>query len=223
MPKRAERRKVFIVDDHPVFRDGLSGLIEREDDLTVCGQAHEGSAALSAIERLKPEVALVDIGLPGRSGLELIKDLRKVRPETLVLVISMHDEGLYAERVLRAGGRGYVMKQEGPERILQAIRDVLDGRISVSGKMSARFLETLADGQEKSGSPIGRLSDRELEILRFVGLGRDSHEIATLLNLSPKTVDAHRTNIRLKLGLKNHTELISYAARWLESRAAAVG
>ena len=217
MSARNQRRKVFIVEDHPVFRDGLTGLIDREPDLQVCGHAGDSSHALASIERLKPEVALVDIGLPGRSGLELIKDIRAARPETGVLVISMHDETLYAERVIRAGARGYIMKQEGPEKILLAIRQVLAGQIFLSSKVSVRILESFAGFQKNEGETVSRLSDRELEVLRLVGQGKDSHEIGTQLNLSPKTVDVHRTNIRKKLELKNSIELISFAARWVET------
>jgi DNA-binding NarL/FixJ family response regulator len=209
-------RKLFIVDDHPVFREGLVTLIEQVEGLTVCGQADNTAQALTAAVDLKPELMLVDIGLPGRSGLELIKDLQAVCPETGVLVISMHDETLYAERVLRAGGRGYIMKQEGPEKILQAIRSVLNGQIYLSSRMSVRILDAFSGHRDKSSSPISRLTDRELEILQLVGQGRDSHAIAEQLNLSSKTVDAHRTHIKEKLSLKNHTELISYAARWME-------
>jgi len=217
MSARTQRRKVFIVEDHPVFRDGLTGLIDHEPDLEVCGHAGDSKVALATIERLKPDVALVDIGLPGRSGLELIKDIRAVRPETVVLVISMHDENLYAERVIRAGARGYIMKQEGPENILNAIRQVLAGQIFLSSKVSVRILETFAGFQKDGGEAVSRLSDRELEVLRLVGHGKDSHQIASQLNLSSKTVDVHRTNIRRKLELKSSIELISFAARWVES------
>src|SRR6266568_6996965 len=154
--KQKERNKIFIVDDHPVFREGLAGLIRAEADLTVCGEANSAPQALTAIERLKPDLVLVDIGLPGRSGLELIKDIRAVRSETAVLVISMHGETLYAERVLRAGGRGYIMKQEGPEKMLHAIHLVLDGQIYLSGKMSVRILDAFAGGRGKASSPIAR-------------------------------------------------------------------
>ena len=218
LPKPKTRKNIFIVDDHPVFREGLCGVIRREGDLTVCGEADGAAQALTAIERLNPDLALVDIGLPGRSGLELIKDLRAARPDNAVLVISMHDEALYAERVLRAGGRGYIMKQEGPEKILQAIRLVLAGQIYLSSKMSVRILDTFSGRHNRGGSPISRLTDRELEILQLVGQGKDSHEIARQLNLSYKTVDAHRGHIKEKLELRNHTELISYAARWIEAQ-----
>jgi DNA-binding NarL/FixJ family response regulator len=212
-------KQIFIVDDHPVFREGLVGLVKREADLAVCGEADNASQALSGIESSKPDLVLADIGLPGKNGLELVKDIRAVHPEMAVLVISMHDETLYAERVLRAGGRGYIMKQEGPEKILQAIRQVLDGQISLSGKMSARILDSLSDRRAKTDSPIARLTDREFEILQLIGQGKDSHDIAELLHLSVKTVDAHRGHIKEKLELKNGTELIVYAARWVETQS----
>ena len=219
--KQKEGKKIFIVDDHPVFREGLAGLIRGEADLTVCGEANSAPQALTAIERFKPDLVLVDIGLPGRSGLELIKDIRALRPETAVLVISMHGESLYAERVLRAGGRGYIMKQEGPEKILQAIRQVLGGQLYLSGSMSSRILDAFSGNHTQGGSAISRLSDRELEVLQLVGQGKDSRAIAKQLNLSFKTVDAHRGRIKAKLALKNHTELISYAARWVETQGTA--
>ncbi len=216
-------KKIFIVDDHPVYREGLATLIRREPGLTVCGEADNAGRALTAIERLKPDLVLVDIGLPGRSGLELVKDIRAVRRDLAVLVVSMHDESLYAERVLRAGGGGYIMKQEGPEKMLQAIRQVLNGEIYVSGRMAGRVLDMLGGRGLRNETAVGRLTDRELEILQLVGEGKDSHTIAKQLHLSFKTVDAHRGHIKDKLGLRNHTELISYAARWLESQAPARG
>ncbi len=214
-------KQIFIVDDHPVFREGLVGLVKRETDLAVCGEADNAPQALTDIQSVKPDLVLADIGLPGKSGLELVKDIRAVCPEMAVLVISMHDETLYAERVLRAGGRGYIMKQEGPEKILQAIRQVLDGQISVSAKMSARILDALSDRRAKTNSPIARLTDREFEILQLIGQGKDSHAIAEQLHLSIKTVDAHRGNIKEKLELESGTELICYAARWMETQTPA--
>ena len=213
-----QRKRILIVDDHPVFRDGLLGLIEREGDLTVCGEANDARQALAASERLKVDLILVDIGLPGKSGFELIKDIRAVRPQTSVLVISMHDETLYAERVLRAGGRGYIMKQEGPEKILHAIRQVLNGQVYVSPRISARILDALSGRRDGAASPIALLTDREFEILRLIGQGKDSRAVARQLGLSIKTVDAHRAHIKAKLELKSGTELIVYAARWLETQ-----
>lgn len=168
LPAQPERKQIFIVDDHPVFREGLVGLVKREADLAVCGEADNAPQALAGIEQLKPDLVLVDIGLPGKSGLELTKDLRAMLPAIAVLVISMHDETLYAERVLRAGGRGYIMKQEGPEKILQAIRHVLDGQISVSGKMSGRILHALSNPRARTDSPIAQLTDREFEIFQLI-------------------------------------------------------
>ena len=219
--KRKSHKTIFIVDDHPMFREGLASLVRMETDLAICGEASDASQALTAIERLKPDVALIDISLPGRSGLELVKDLRAARPATALLVISMHDETLYAERVLRAGGRGYIMKQEGPEKMRQAIRQVADGQIYLSTKMSVRILDAFAGQRRRTSSPIGQLTDRELEILQLVGRGQDSHAIAKQLNLSFKTVDAHRGHIKEKLELRNHTELITFAARWVQAQATA--
>jgi len=219
LPEQAERKQIFIVDDHPVFREGLVALVKRESDLAVCGEADNVPTALTAIQRLNPDLVLADIGLPGKSGLEMIKDLRAILPEIAVLVISMHDETLYAERVLRAGGRGYLMKQEGPEKMLLGIRQVLGGQIYLSGKMSLRILDALSNRRGKSDSPVARLTDRELEILQLIGRGKDSHAIAELLHVSFKTVDAHRGHIKEKLELKSGTELICYAARWVTTEA----
>lgn len=219
MMSNSTAKKIFIVDDHPVFRDGLAGLVKRETDLAVCGEADNATQALAAIESSRPDLVLADIGLPGKSGLELVKDIHAVCPQMAVLVISMHEEMLYAERVLRAGGRGYVMKQEGPEKILQAIRQVLDGQISVSGKISSRILDASSDRRARTNSPIFRLNDREFEILQLIGQGMDSRAIAGQLRLGVKTVDAHRGCIKEKLGLNSGTELVCYAARWVETHS----
>ena len=218
LSKQTQPKRIFIVDDHPVFREGLVGLIKREGDLTVCGEANDARQAMAAFERAKFDLLLLDISLPGKSGLELIRDIRAVRPNTAVLVISMHDESLYAERVLRAGGRGYIMKQEGPEKILQAIRQVLRGEVYVSAKVSDRILDAFSNRRARTSSPIARLTDREFEVLRLIGQGKDSRAIAKQLNLSVKTVDAHRGHIKDKLDIKSGTELICYAARWLETQ-----
>jgi DNA-binding NarL/FixJ family response regulator len=216
MPEKP--RKVFIVDDHPVFRDGLVGLVKREPSLTICGEAENAAQALTEIQRLNPDLVLADIGLPGRSGLELIKDIQALLPGTPVLVISMYEETLYAERVLRAGGRGYIMKQAGPEKIVEAIHRVLDGQMAVTGKISARILDAFSGRRGKDSSPIACLSDREFEIFQLIGKGEDSHAIAQLLNISSKTVDAHRGRIKEKLDLKSGTELIVHAARYVEAQ-----
>jgi DNA-binding NarL/FixJ family response regulator len=219
--QKTQNKRVFIIDDHPVFREGLAGLLKREADLTVCGEVGDAQAGLAGVQRLKPDLVLVDIGLPGKSGLELVKDLRALHPDLAVLVISMYDEALYAERVLRAGGRGYIMKQEGPEAILRAIRQVVNGQIYLSGSMSGRILDAFSTPRSGARSPISRLTDRELEVLQLLGQAKDSYAIAKQLHVSTKTVDAHRGKIKEKLNLNNSTELICYAARWVESQAQA--
>lgn len=184
--------------------------------MEVCGEADTAAEAFSKIDALAPDLVMTDIGLPGKGGLELIQDIHAINPALPVVVVSMHEEKLYAERVLRAGGRGYVMKQAGPAKMLQAIRTVLSGRIAVSEAISAGILDNLSRPPAKDGGPaMGKLSNREFEILRLIGQGRDSHNIAEALHLSIKTVDTHRGNIRIKLGLKNSTELIHYAVRWV--------
>lgn len=216
--KPKDARRIFIVDDHPVFREGVAALIHRAADLDVCGEADNAQQAFAAVEKLKPDLVLVDIGLPGKSGLELVHELHALAPGMFILVISMFDELLYAERVLRAGGRGYIMKQEGPEKVFQAVRHVLEGQVYLSGKMSGSILDSLS-GHAKKPSAIGALSDRELEILRLIGHGHDSHDIAKQLNLSSKTVDSHRGHIKQKLDFKSGTELICFAARWVATQS----
>jgi DNA-binding NarL/FixJ family response regulator len=212
------RTKVLIVEDHPVFRDGLVQLLGREADLMVCGQADTAPQALKAVSTLKPDLVLVDLGLPGKSGLELVKDLRVMQPDLPVLVISMHDESLYADRILRAGAHGYIMKQERPDEIVVAIRQVLRGQIYLSGKMSGRMLDAFSGRRPKmDNSRVAALTDRELEILQWIGRGKSSHEIAEGLHLSPKTVDTHRAHIKQKLMLKSAMELTCFAARWTET------
>ena len=214
------RMRVLIVDDHPMTRAGLVHVINHEPDLTVCAQAENAADALDAVYAREPDLVLADITLPGKSGLELVKDIRAMRPGLPILVISMHDESLYAERVLRAGARGYITKHEGGKKLIQAIRQVLSGQIYVSEKMSAQILETFSGGQAGSvRSLIAQLSDREFEVFELLGEGLSARAIAGRLHLSTKTVDVHRANIKVKLAIKTTSELISYAARWIEHRA----
>ena len=212
-----ETKRILIVDDHPMIREGLRTLISREPGLIVCGEAETAADALKATAELDPDLVLVDIGLPGRNGLELIKDLRAFHPALPILVLSMHDELLWAERVLRAGARGYVMKREAGPVMVQAIRQVLANQLCVSDKISARILESFA-GHRVESSPLGLLSDREFEVFELIGRGKSTAEIAGDLHLSTKTVEAHRAKIKEKLELKTMPELISFAARWVETQ-----
>lgn len=220
-PVAKKKKRIFIVDDHPMMRSGLTQLVNNEFDLTICGEAETAHQALDAIAEARPDLVLADITLPGKSGLELIKDIQAMYPGLAVLAISMHDEAIYTERVLRAGGRGYIMKQEGGKRLMLAIRQVLSGQIYVSDKMSAHILEIFSGrGADSSRSPIERLSDREFEVFQLIGQGLATREIADRLHLSAKTIEAHRVNIKEKLKLKTAPELIRFAVRWVESQAA---
>lgn len=218
-PAAARRKKIFIVDDHPMMREGLTQLIAQEKDLAVCGQAEDAAEALDQIEKLKPDLALVDITLRSTNGLELIKDLRIRAPLTAILVISMHDESLYAERVLRAGGRGYIMKQEGGKKLMEAIRHMLGGKIYVSEKMSAKILDIFSGRRTESSSPVEKLTVREFEVFQLLGQGRSTKEIADKLHVSTKTVEVHRVNIKQKLNVTTAPELICFAIRWMESQS----
>jgi DNA-binding NarL/FixJ family response regulator len=215
----AAKTKILIVDDHPMMREGLVQLISREKDLSVCGEAEDAHQALEAVGKLKPDLLLADITLPDKSGLELIKDLQVQFPEVKVLVISMHDESLYAERVLRAGARGYIMKQEGGKKMMEAIRYVLGGQIYVSPRMSSKLLEIFSGkGKRNEDSPLEKLTDREFEVFQFIGQGLSTHEIAGKLHLSVKTVEVHRNNVKQKLELNSAAELLRYAVRWTETK-----
>ena len=216
------RRKILLIDDHPFMRMGLAQLINQQPDLVVGGEAGDPSEASRALDRDLPDLVLTDITMPGRSGLEFIKDLKATRPELRILVVSMHDELIYAERVLRAGAQGYIMKEAGGERLLAAIRQVLDGQIYVSSRMSARILEALSGRRPRgSHSPIERLSDREFEVFQMIGQGKSTREVAHQLHLSPKTVDVHRAHIKEKLGLTDATALVRHAVRWVETQSVA--
>jgi DNA-binding NarL/FixJ family response regulator len=212
------KKRILIVDDHPMMREGLAQLIDHEPDLAVEAQADSAAEALRCVERALPDLLVVDISLPDKSGLELIKDVHTLHSGLPILVISMHDESLYAERVLRAGGRGYIMKQEGGQRLMQAIRQVLSGRIYVSEKISSRILENLSGHRPDSQSPVERLSDREFEVFQMLGQGQPTRDIAKHLHLSIKTVEVHRANMRRKLDLASGSELVRYAIRWNEAQ-----
>lgn len=218
-PVRNQKKKVLLVDDHPMMRQGLAQLIDQQKDLLVCGESGDANGAMKLVESLKPDLALVDISLEGRSGFELIRDLQALHPEVPVLVMSMHDESLYAERMLHVGARGYVMKQAGGETLLLAIRQVLRGQVYVSTMMSMKILDRLSGPKPRgSSSPIEKLSDREFEVFQLIGQGRGTRQIAQQLSLSPKTVEVHRGHIKEKLKLRDATELVRHAVRWIETQ-----
>ena len=201
-----------------MMRQGLAALINNEPDLAICCEAESASQAMDAVASGKPDLVIADITLPDKSGLELIKDLQAVHPGLQILVVSMHDESLYAERVLRAGGRGYIMKQEGGKRLMEGIRRVLAGEIYVSDKMSKRILEIFSGQRSTSnGSPVEKLTDREFEVFQLIGEGKATRDIALKLHLSVKTVEVHRLHIKEKLELKTAPELIRFAVRWAEN------
>jgi DNA-binding NarL/FixJ family response regulator len=215
------RKKIMLVDDHPMMRAGLAALINQQPDLTVCCEADEPGKALQAIPQCRPDLVLTDLTMPGRSGLEFIKDVQAMHAGTPMLVVSMHDEMLYAERALRAGARGYLMKEAGGEKLLVAIRQVLGGQVYVSERLSASLFDAMTARRPRgSNSPIEKLSDREFQIFQLIGQGRNTREIAKQLSLSPKTVDVHRANIKEKLGLLDGTALVRHAVRWVETQNA---
>ena len=209
-----QKSRIFLVEDHPVFRDGLSKLLNAENDLTVCGEAGDAKQALKSIVKLKPDLAVVDLGLPGKNGLELIKEIRGLKLMVKLLVVSMFDEALYAQRVLRAGGDGYVMKQADPQEIVFAIRDVLAGHIHVSEDVFERDLLNQPSG--KKAGALDLLTDSELEVLELLGHGKSSKEISHQLGLSSAEVNAHGNSIRRKLKLKSSNALIHYAVSWVD-------
>lgn len=210
-------KRILLIDDHPVMRLGLAALIRAEKDLDVWGEAGTAAEAMTLCQDGTPDLVTVDLTLPDKNGLELIKDLRACHPELNFLVVSMHDEMMYAERVLRAGAKGYIMKQEAPEKLVSAIRMILKGEVFLSQGVAARILKRFADAGGRAATPIERLTDRELEVFQMIGEGKGSREIAGMLNISVRTVDAHRAHIKEKLALRDSTELVHHAVRWVET------
>ncbi len=214
------RRRVFLVDDHPITRYGLAQLIGREPDLTVCGEASTAQEAFSSMHPPLPDLVVADVAMAGKSVIEFLKDLRAVHPGVPVLILSMHDEMVYAERLIRAGARGYIMKSEGGASLLKAIRQVLEGRPYLSEGLSAQLFETLAGRTLHAGtSVLGRLTDREFEIFHLLGHGKTNREMARQLCISPKTVEVHRLSLCSKLRLKTPAQLIRYAVQWHERQS----
>jgi DNA-binding NarL/FixJ family response regulator len=209
------RYRVLVVDDHPIVRQGLALLIDQEPDLMVCGEAEEADSALAAIAAEPPDVLLLDISLPGPDGIELLKTIRSIYPTLPVLVLSMHDESTYAERALRAGANGYIMKQEATENVLVALRRIMRGEMYVSDRLASEMLRQIASGAGKpSQGPIARLSDRELEVFRLIGEGSGTRRIAEKLHLSVKTVESYQAHIKEKLALQSSRDLVQRAIEW---------
>lgn len=209
------KKRILLVDDHPLLREGIAQLINQQPDLLVCGEAEDRFGALALLDGARPDLAVVDISLKDQSGLELIKDFKVRAPELLVLVLSMHDEQLYAERALRAGARGYIMKREASHKVLDAIRHILNGGVFVSDKIVASLLNNVS-GQPAKAAPsaLAGLSDRELDVLQLIGQGYSSQEIADRLHISVKTIETHRANLKLKLKLDSSSALLQFAIRW---------
>ena len=211
------KARILIVDDHVIVRQGIAQLVNRELDLDVCAEAGDADSAIAVLRDTQVDLAIVDISLPGTSGIELVKLMREAQPQLPVLVMSMHDEALYSDRAFRAGAKGYVMKQEATEKLLAAIRKILNGGVYVSDRMQTVMVQRfLNSGVDETVSFIDNLTDREFEILRMIGQGLTVAEIADKLGRSAKTVEAHRANLREKLGLKRAAELARFATQWVE-------
>jgi len=214
------KKKVLIIDDHVVVRRGLMYLINQEEDFEVCGEAGDAANGLGAIERLAPDIILVDISLPGMNGIEFIKNAKARHPGLPIVVLSMHDESLYTERAIRAGALGYVMKRASSEEIIAALRKALEGELQISGSVNAALLQKYFGSLHPgNGSPVSALSDRELEVFELIGHGKTTREIAGVLHLSPKTVDCHRMHIKEKLAIQSTPELVQRAVHHVENEA----
>jgi DNA-binding NarL/FixJ family response regulator len=212
------KTKILIVDDHPLVREWLTNLINEETDFEVCGKASDTREAIGLIGTLQPQIVVVDISLEGGSGLELIKDVKAVHPKVGMVVLSMHDEMLYAERAMRAGAAGYIMKREATEKVLDAIRTVLQGGLYFSNAVNAMLAQKLVQGAGDQPAAIGSLSDRELEVFQLLGRGQSTRQISEQMNVGFKTVHAYCARIKEKLNLANINELVFHAIRWHESQ-----
>jgi DNA-binding NarL/FixJ family response regulator len=208
--------KVFVVDDHPIVRQGLIQVISREEDMSVCGEAGDGPGALQGVAEGGPDVAVVDLHLAQGDGIDLIKQMHKLHPRLPVLVLTMHEESFYVERAMRAGAQGFLTKQDAGEKVLAAIRKLAAGEMYVCDRVSPKLLKRLlAGGEAGDDSPVARFSDREMQVFRLIGEGLGTKEIAGRLNLSVKTIETYRANIKEKLGLRDARELVQYAIRWV--------
>ena len=208
------KSRVLVVDDHPIVRQGLALFIEREPDLMVCGEAEDATSALQAIRDAAPDFVILDISLNGPDGLELLKTLRVRYPNLPALVLSMHDESVYAERALRAGANGYIMKQEAADKVITAIRHILGGDVYLSDRLTKQMLQQFVNGSISPRDPLAKLSDRELEVFRLIGAGHGTRQIADELHVSTKTVESYQAHIKEKLALRNARELVQHAVEW---------
>lgn len=214
-----DKRRIYLVDDHPIVQQALADMLNHEGDLEVCGTAKHPVTALEQIEKLAPDLVILDLALPGANGIELLKDIRVRRPRQMVLMLSMHDESLYAFRALRAGASGYIMKAEATEKLLHAVRQILQGGVYLSERMQKRVLGRVGGSNEDDWKePLDQLSDRELEVLRLLGQAFGTRQIANALHLSVKTIESHRAHLKEKLGLKTGADLVQYAIRLQSER-----
>lgn len=212
-----KKQKILVIDDHPIFREGISQLINEESDMEVIGKAQDGHEALDIIKKKCPDAVTLDMSLQGAHGLEVLKDLAAHCPEIPVLVVSMHDETIYAERALKSGAKGYIMKSEASEKVVDAIRQVIKNKIYLSDQMKDRMLEKQIRGVPQTEMSVSMLSDRELEVFELIGKGESTAKIAAQLHLSVKTIETYRANIKSKLGLEDNTELIKHAVQWVQA------
>jgi DNA-binding NarL/FixJ family response regulator len=218
MSAKKNQTKILLIDDHPLLRNGIAQLISQQKDLIVCGEVDDSLKALDAIEKDNPDIVILDITLKKMSGIEVLKHIKVRFPRVKVLILSMHDETLYAPRALRAGASGYIMKQEAAENVITALRKILSGEVYISERMATQMLSRMVGGRATPiSSPVDLLSDRELEVFTLLGKGDGTRDIAEKLNLSVKTIESHRAHIKEKLNLKNATELVRHAVQWVAS------
>lgn len=209
------KRRIFLVEDHPITREGLRTVIDRTPDLKVVGEAVDGPGALAGIRETAPDLVLLDLMIGGSDGIEVTKQVRAVHPDLPILVVSAHSEVVYAERAIRAGAQGYLMKQEPPDRLLTAARSVLDGHVHLSPTMRERLVDADLAASGSTGTAMGDLTDRELEVFRQFGLGLTTAEVADAMTVSPKTIETHRVHIKQKLGIRTTNEFIQRATLWV--------
>ena len=222
MSAKKDRTKILLIDDHPLLRTGIASLINQEKDMIVCGEVDDSVQAIDAIGKTNPDIVILDISLKKMSGIEVLKHIKMRYPKVRVLILSMHDENIYAPRALRAGASGYIMKQEAPDHVIAALRKILTGEVFISETMASRMLSRMVGGRPSPiSSPMELLSDRELEVFTLLGKGDGTRDIAQKLNLSVKTIESHRAHIKEKLNLKNATELVHHAVQWVASETMA--